>query len=73
MSDQETQKYVFKDYAYKFCEHAKTTLEGAFSPTKIKVLCYDIISLLKMVKDDDIESLQNWLEITDRWICFSNR
>lgn len=61
--DQETQKYVFKDYAYKFCEHAKTTLKGAFSPTRIKVLCNDIIFLLKMVDDNDIEGLQNWLEI----------
>ncbi|CAA0212711.1 hypothetical protein [Tenacibaculum maritimum] len=61
--NQETQKYVFKDYAYKFCEHAKTTLEGAFNPTKIRVLCTDITSLLDTIKVDEIEKLRDWLEV----------
>ncbi|TDY11501.1 hypothetical protein [Meridianimaribacter flavus] len=61
--NQETQKYVFKDYAYKFCEHAKTILKGAFNPTKIKVLCTDITSLLKNIKEDETEKLKDWLEL----------
>jgi len=61
--NQETQKYVFKDYAYRFCEHAKVTLLGAFNPTKIKVLCTDITSLLKEIKDEETEKLKEWLEI----------
>lgn len=61
--DQESQKYVFKDYAYKFCKHAKSTLKGALSPTKIRKLCNDIIVLLKGIDDDNIDDLQDWLEI----------
>jgi len=61
--DQETQKYVFKDYAYKFCNHAKTTLEGAFNPTEIRVLCTDITSLLKEIEENNIEKLKDWIEI----------
>lgn len=61
--NQETQKYVFKDYAYKFCEHAKTILKGAFNPTKIKVLCTDITSLLKNIKENETEKLKDWLEL----------
>jgi hypothetical protein len=61
--DQESQKYVFKDYAYKFCKHAKSTLKGALSPTKIKKLCNSIIKLLKDINDDDVSELQDWLEI----------
>ncbi len=55
--NQEIQKYIFKDYAYKFCEHAKNTLKGAFNPTKIKTLCSDIIELLKTADD-----VQMWFE-----------
>ncbi|MDO5986156.1 hypothetical protein Q4Q39_01960 [Flavivirga amylovorans] len=58
--DQESQRYFFKDYAYKFCEHAKTTLKGAFNPTRIKQLCSDLIKLLKDIDNDN--DLQNWLE-----------
>ncbi|MFD1615162.1 hypothetical protein [Gelatiniphilus marinus] len=61
--NQETQKYVFKDYAYKFCEHAKTILKGAYNPTKIKVLCTDITSLLENIKEEEIEKLKDWLEL----------
>lgn len=55
--DQESQKYYFKDYAYKFCKHAKETLKGAFNPTKIQKICSHLSSSLK-----DTQDLGFWLE-----------
>lgn len=46
--DQEKQKYYFKDYAHKFCLHAKDTLRGAFNPTRIQQICSHLSSTLKM-------------------------
>ena len=55
--DQQTQKYYFKDYAYKFCKHAKETLQGAFNPTRIQKIC---IHLTKTLRNSD--DLRFWLE-----------
>lgn len=57
--DQPTQKYYFKDYAYKFCKHAKETLQGAFNPTRIQEIC---IHLTKSLKDDSTD-LAFWLKV----------
>ena len=32
--NQDSQKYFFKDYAYRFYSYAKETLKGNFSPTR---------------------------------------
>lgn len=58
--NQESQKYFFKDYAYKFCEHAKTTLKGAFDPTRIKRICSNLTKSLKAI--DSEENLKYWLQ-----------
>jgi hypothetical protein len=55
--DQKTQKYYFKDYAYKFCRHAKETLIGAFNPTHIQKICSHLTETLK-----DSTDLRFWLE-----------
>lgn len=55
--DQKTQRYFFKDYAYKFCRHAKETLIGAFNPTHIQKICSHLTETLK-----DSSDLQFWLE-----------
>lgn len=55
--DQEVQKYYFKDYAYKFCKHAKDTLRGAFNPTRIQKICTHLTKSLR-----DTEDLKFWLE-----------
>ncbi len=55
--DQQAQKYYFKDYAYKFCRHAKETLKGAFNPTRIQKICNRLTSSLK-----DTDDLKFWLE-----------
>lgn len=55
--DQQTQKYYFKDYAYKFCKHAKETLQGAFNPTRIQKICIHLKNTLR--NSDD---LRFWLE-----------
>lgn len=55
--DQQTQKYYFKDYAYKFCKHAKETLQGAFNPTRIQKICIHLTNTLR--NSDD---LRFWLE-----------
>jgi hypothetical protein len=55
--DQRTQKYYFKDYAYKFCRHAKETLQGAFNPTRIQKICIHLTNTLR--NSDD---LRFWLE-----------
>lgn len=55
--DQQTQKYYFKDYAYKFCKHAKETLKGALSPTRIQKICSHLTISLK-----NSEDLKFWLE-----------
>ena len=55
--DQQVQKYYFKDYAYKFCKHAKETLKGAFNPTRIQKICNRLTSSLK-----DTDDLKFWLE-----------
>jgi hypothetical protein len=57
--DQEKQKYYFKDYAHKFCLHAKDTLRGAFNPTRIQQICSHLSSTLKMSDDPRF-----WLEET---------
>lgn len=58
--NQETQKYFFKDYAYKFCRHAKETLHGAFNPTRIEQICNDLSQSLKTI--ETIDELRFWLE-----------
>jgi len=58
--DQPTQKYFFKDYAYKFCEHAKTTIIGAFNPTRIQNICSHLSSSLR--SKDTEEGLIFWLK-----------
>lgn len=55
--DQQTQKYYFKDYAYKFCKHAKETLQGAFNPTRIQRICTHLTNTLI-----ESEDLKFWLE-----------
>ena len=55
--DQQTQKYYFKDYAYKFCKHAKETLQGAFNPTRIQKICIHLTNTL--INSND---LKFWLE-----------
>ncbi|MHC6199870.1 hypothetical protein [Elizabethkingia miricola] len=55
--DQQTQKYYFKDYAYKFCKHAKETLQGAFNPTRIQKICIHLTNTLR--NSDD---LRFWLK-----------
>lgn len=55
--DQQTQKYYFKDYAYKFCRHAKETLKGAFNPTRIQKICSHLTKSLRETHD-----LKFWLE-----------
>ncbi len=57
--DQEKQKYYFKDYANKFCLHAKDTLKGAFNPTRIQQICSHLSSTLKNSDDPRF-----WLEET---------
>lgn len=58
--DQQAQKYFFKDYAFKFCEHAKTTLRGAFNPTRIQNICSHLSNSLQ-AKDTE-EGLIFWLK-----------
>lgn len=55
--DQQTQKYYFKDYAYKFCKHAKETLKGSFNPTRIQKICIHLTKTLRIAED-----LKFWLE-----------
>jgi len=57
--DQQSQKYFFKDYAYKFCEHAKNTLKGAFNPTRIQKICTLLTNSLRSKQTD--EDLIFWL------------
>lgn len=54
--DQQTQKYYFKDYAYKFCKHARETLQGAFNPTRIQKICFHLTNSLRNSND-----LRFWL------------
>ncbi|TKC08921.1 MULTISPECIES: hypothetical protein [Pedobacter] len=54
--DQLAQKYFFKDYAYKFCKHAKETLQGAFNPTRIQKICIHLTNSLRTTED-----LKFWL------------
>lgn len=56
---QESQKYFFKDYAYKFCRHAKETLKGAFNPTRIQEICSHLSKTLE--KSSDERELLFWL------------
>lgn len=58
--NQETQKYFFKDYAYKFCRHAKDTLKGAFNPTRIAKICNHLTKSLNTINSD--EDLRFWLK-----------
>lgn len=58
--NQESQKYFFKDYAYKFCKHAKETLIGAFNPTRIQVICTHLSKSLE--ERDTVEELKFWLK-----------
>ena len=55
--DQQTQKYYFKDYAYRFCRHAKETLKGAFNPTRIQKICAKLTSSLR-----DTQDLEFWFK-----------
>ena len=58
--NQESQKYFFKDYAYKFCKHAKETLIGAFNPTRIQEICTHLSKSLD--NRETIEELKFWLK-----------
>lgn len=58
--NQESQKYFFKDYAYKFCKHAKETLIGAFNPTRIQEICTLLSKSLEA--RNTIEELKFWLK-----------
>lgn len=58
--NQESQKYFFKDYAYKFCKHAKETLVGAFNPTRIQEICTHLSKSLE--ERDTVEELKFWLK-----------
>lgn len=57
--NQETQKYYFKDYAYRFYTYAKETLEGNFSPTHIEKICSLLTASLR--QRETIEDLKFWL------------
>ncbi len=58
--NQETQKYFFKDYAYRFYAYAKETLEGNFNPTQIAKICMHLTASLK--QRETIEDLKFWLK-----------
>ena len=58
--NQESQKYFLKDYAYKFCKHAKETLIGAFNPTRIQEICTHLSKSLD--NRETIEELKFWLK-----------
>lgn len=58
--DQPSQKYFFKDYAFKFCEHAKATLIGAFNPTRIQNICSHLSKSLQAKETE--EGLIFWLK-----------
>lgn len=58
--NQESQKYFFKDYACKFCKHAKETLIGAFNPTRIQEICTHLSKSLD--NRETIEELKFWLK-----------
>tara|TARA_R110002124_G_scaffold78219_1_gene208979 strand:+ start:11605 stop:12927 length:1323 start_codon:yes stop_codon:yes gene_type:complete len=57
--NQETQKYYFKDYAYRFYTYAKETLEGNFSPTHIEKICSLLTASLR--QRETLEDLKFWL------------
>ncbi|WP_310554832.1 hypothetical protein [Flavobacterium sp.] len=61
--NQETQKYFFKDYASKFCKHAKETLIGAFNPTRIQEIC-SFLSNSLLESEDSTDKLKFWLKET---------
>lgn len=58
--NQETQKYFFKDYAYRFYSYAKETLEGNFNPTQIAKIC--ILLTASLIKRETLEDLKFWLQ-----------
>ncbi|MEI6866377.1 hypothetical protein [Flavicella sp.] len=58
--NQESQKYYFKDYAYRFHAYAKKTLEGNFSPTRIAKICSHLTHSLR--QKETLEDLKFWLE-----------
>lgn len=57
--NQESQKYYFKDYAYRFYAYAKETLEGNFSPTQIEKICSHLTASLK--QKQTLDELKFWL------------
>ena len=57
--NQETQKYYFKDYAYRFYSYAKETLKGNFSPTHIEKICIHLTASLR--QRETLEDLKFWL------------
>ncbi|KKN82538.1 hypothetical protein LCGC14_0308340 [marine sediment metagenome] len=58
--NQETQKYYFKDYAYRFYTYAKETLKGNFSPTHIEKICILLTASLR--KRETLDDLKFWLK-----------
>lgn len=58
--NQETQKYYFKDYAYRFYAYAKETLEGNFSPTQIEKICIHLTASLR--QKETLDELKFWLK-----------
>lgn len=60
--DDSLQLYSFQEYGINFCEIAKTTLEGSFSPTKIEKICAKLRNELDEVLDDD-DKLLDWFDL----------
>jgi len=58
--NQESQKYYFKDYAYRYYNYAKETLEGNFSPTHIEKICVHLTSSLE--QKETLDDLKFWLK-----------
>ncbi|TCJ16580.1 hypothetical protein EPD60_07510 [Flaviaesturariibacter flavus] len=59
--DDERQVYYLKEYAFDFCRNAEKILEANFNPTKIEVLCSELLQRLKQVGGEG--ELTTWLEI----------
>jgi len=59
--NQNTQKYFFKDYAYKFCEHAYQTFDGELNSTRIEEICEKLTESLKKV--NSLKELIYWFEV----------
>lgn len=59
--DDEQQQYEFKQYAYTFCERAKTTLQSFFDPTQIEIICTNLRDKLNTCNTE--EKVLNWFSL----------